>query len=119
MLWGSSYLFTKVAVAEIPPLSLIALRVAGAAGFLLVVMALRRESLPRDGRIWRMLLVQAFFNSIAAWTILAWGQQFVPAGLASVLNSTSPMFVLRVHRAGDASAWTGASCWAPVSASSA
>jgi drug/metabolite transporter (DMT)-like permease len=93
LLWGSSYLFTKVAVAEIPPLSLIALRVAGAATFLLVIMAVRRERLPRDGRTWRRLLVQAFLNSIAAWTVLAWGQQFVAAGLASVLNSTSPIFV--------------------------
>ena len=93
LLWGSSYLFLKVAVAEIPPITLIALRVTGAAGFLLLVMRLRTETLPRDGRTWRMLLLQAVFNSIGAWTVLAWGQQFVDAGLASVLNSTSPIFV--------------------------
>jgi drug/metabolite transporter (DMT)-like permease len=84
----------KIAVTEIPPLTLIALRVLGAAAFLFLVMALRRERLPRDVRTWRMLLLQAFFNSIGAWTILAWGQQFVEAGLASVLNSTSPIFVM-------------------------
>ena len=94
LLWGSSYLFIKVAVAEIPPITLIALRVFGAATFLMIVMRLRAESLPRDRRTWRMLLVQAFFNSIGAWTVLAWGQQFVGAGLASVLNSTSPIFVI-------------------------
>ena len=94
LLWGSSYLFIKVAVAEIPPVTLIALRVFGAATFLMIVMRLRAESLPRDRRTWRMLLVQAFFNSIGAWTVLAWGQQFVGAGLASVLNSTSPIFVI-------------------------
>lgn len=93
LLWGSSYLFLKVAVTEIPPITLIALRVAGAAGFLLIVLRLRGEKLPRDWNTRRMLLRQAFFNSIAAWTVLAWGQQFVDAGLASVLNSTSPIFV--------------------------
>lgn len=93
LLWGSSYLFTKVAVAEIPPVTLIALRVLGAAVFLMIVMAARSEKLPRDGRTWRMLLLQAIFNSIGAWTVLAWGQQFVESGLASVLNSTSPIFV--------------------------
>jgi drug/metabolite transporter (DMT)-like permease len=93
LLWGSSYLFIKVAVTEIPPLTLIALRVMGAAAFLAVVMQARGERFPRDGRTWRMLLLQAFFNSIGAWTVLAWGQQFVDAGLASVLNSTSPLFV--------------------------
>jgi drug/metabolite transporter (DMT)-like permease len=93
LLWGSSYLFIKVAVTEIPPITLIAIRVTGAAAFLLAVMALRGEKLPRDSRTWRMLYLQAVFNSIGAWTVLAWGQQFVDAGLASVLNSTSPIFV--------------------------
>ncbi len=93
LLWGASYLFIKVAVTEIPPLTLIALRVAGAALFLTAVMTLRGDALPRDPRTWRMLFVQAVFNSIGAWTVLAWGQQFVDAGLASVLNSTSPIFV--------------------------
>lgn len=96
LLWGSSYLFIKVAVAEIPPITLIALRVLGAAIFLMIVMGLRSERLPRDGRTWRMLLVQAFFNSIGAWTVLAWGQQYVESGLASVLNSTTPIFVFLI-----------------------
>ena len=96
LLWGSSYLLIKVAVAEIPPVTLIALRVLGAAIFLLLVMGARSESLPRDARTWRMLLVQAVFNSIGAWTVLAWGQQYVESGLASVLNSTSPVFVFLI-----------------------
>lgn len=93
LLWGSSYLFTKIAVAHIPPVTLIAVRVSGAAVFLLAVLAVRQERLPRDANTWRMLLIQAFFNSIASWTVLAWGQRHVDAGLASVLNSTSPIFV--------------------------
>ena len=93
LLWGSSYLFIKIAVADIPPITLIAARVAGAALFLFAVLVLRRRRLPRGIRIWAMLGVQAVFNSIAAWTVLAWGQQYVGAGLASVLNSTSPIFV--------------------------
>lgn len=43
-----------------------------------------------------MLLIQAVFNSIGAWTVLAWGQQYVESGLASVLNSTSPIFVFLI-----------------------
>ncbi len=96
LLWGTSYLFIKVAVEDFPPLTLIALRVWGACLFLLVVMRLRSEQLPRDLKTWRMLLVQAFLNSIGAWTVLAWGQQFVDSGLASVLNSTSPVFIFLI-----------------------
>jgi drug/metabolite transporter (DMT)-like permease len=40
-----------------------------------------------------MLLLQAFFNSIGAWTLVAWGQQHIDSALACVLNSTSPIFV--------------------------
>ena len=96
LLWGSSYLFIEVAVAEIPPVTLIALRVLGAAIFLIAVMGARAEKLPRDGRTRRMLFLQAIFNSIGAWTVLAWGQQFVDSGLAGVLNSTSPIFVFLI-----------------------
>ena len=93
LLWGSSYLFIKVAVSEIPPVTLIAVRVSIAAIFLLIVMTWRREKFPRDLQTWRKLLVQSFLTSIGAWTVLAWGQQYVDSGLASVLNSTSPVFI--------------------------
>ena len=93
LLWGSSYLYIKIAVAEIPPFTLIAFRVTIASFFLGTVMIIKGERLPRDQKTWRMLLVQAMFLAIVAWTVLAWGQQFVDAGLASVLNSTAPIFV--------------------------
>jgi len=93
LLWGSSYLFTKVAVTEIPPITLIAFRVSGAALFLFIVLLLRGRRMPRGLGTWLRFNLQALFNSIGAWTLLAWGQQLVDAGLASVLNSTSPIFV--------------------------
>ena len=93
LLWGSSYVLIKVAVETIPPVTLIAGRVTLAAAFLIAVMGFSGERLPRDARTWRMLFVQAVLNSIGAWTVLAWGQQYVDSGLASVLNSTSPIFV--------------------------
>lgn len=94
VLWGSSYLFIRVAVTSFPPLTLIAMRVAVAAALLQAVLRWRGETLPRDRATWAQLGIQAFLNSIGAWTVLAWGQQFVGAGLASVLNSTSPVFVI-------------------------
>jgi len=93
LLWGSSYLFIKIAVETIPPITLIAARVSIAAIMLTCVMYLCGERLPRDTATWRMLFIQACFSSIFSWTLLAWGQQFIGSGLASVLNSTSPIFV--------------------------
>ncbi len=93
LLWGSSYLFIKIAVETISPVTLIAIRVTGATFFLFTVLVWKGVKMPKDIRSWRMLFIQAIFNSIGAWTVLAWGQQYVDSGLASVLNSTSPIFV--------------------------
>lgn len=93
LLWGSSYVFTKIAIAEVPPVTLVAVRVTIAAIVLCAVMKCQGIPFPRDGLVWRRFLVQAFFNSIGAWVLLAWGQQYVDSGLASVLNSTAPIFI--------------------------
>ncbi len=96
LLWGSSYGFIKLAVEEIPPMTLIAARGTIAALMLTSLVFLRGDRFPSDARTWGMLLIQAFFNGIAAWTLLAWGQQHIDSGLASVLNSTSPIFVVLI-----------------------
>ncbi len=93
MLWGSSYMFVKIGVETIPPFTLIALRVGIAAIMLVGIVVWRRERLPADPSTLLQLLLQAFLNTFGAWTIVAWGQQYVESSLASVLNSTSPLFV--------------------------
>lgn len=93
LLWGSSYLFIRVGLETIPPVTLIALRVSIAAALLLLILRWQGYRLPRDGKTWRNLFFQSFLNSFGAWFLLAWGQQFVESGLAGVLNSTSPIFV--------------------------
>jgi drug/metabolite transporter (DMT)-like permease len=95
-LWGSSYLAAKVALETISPLTLAAARVTIAAFVLLLVLRLSNARLPRDGATWRLLFAQSLLNSTLAWSILAWGQQYVDSGLAGVLNSTSPIFVVLI-----------------------
>jgi drug/metabolite transporter (DMT)-like permease len=91
-LWGSSYSFIKVAVASIPPLSLMAARTLIAGAILLAVLHGRGLRLPRDAQTWRQFAVQACLNSVVPFTLIAWGQQTVDASLATILNSTSPIF---------------------------
>lgn len=93
LLWGGSYSLIKVALDEIPPLSLIAIRVTLAALFLFAILRWQAITLPLEAKLWAQFFIQSIFNSIGAWTILAWGQQFIDSALASVLNSTSPIFV--------------------------
>jgi drug/metabolite transporter (DMT)-like permease len=91
-LWGGSYTFIKLGVATIPPVTLIAARTLIAGVLLLVVMRARGLRLPRDAATWRRFLVQACLNSVIPWTLIAWGERSLDAGLATILNSTSPIF---------------------------
>jgi drug/metabolite transporter (DMT)-like permease len=91
-LWGASYTFIRVAVATIPPISLIAGRTAIAGLLLLIIMRWRGVRMPTDAAIWRRFLFQACLNSVIPWTMIAWGERTLDAGLATILNSTSPIF---------------------------
>jgi drug/metabolite transporter (DMT)-like permease len=91
-LWGASYTFIKLGVATVPPTTLIAARTLIAGLFLLVVMWARGLSLPRAAESWKRFLLQAFLNSVIPWTLIAWGERALDAGLATILNSTSPIF---------------------------
>ncbi len=93
VLWGSSYGFIKLGVATIPPVTLIAARTLIAALLLAAVLRLRGVSMPGAAAQWRSFAVQALLNSVVPFTLIAWAQQSVDSGLATILNSTSPVFV--------------------------
>src|SRR2546429_9417986 len=90
-LWGASYTFIKLGVSTIPPVTFIAGRTAIAGILLLAVMRIRRLSLKYDRASWRHFAIQAMFNSVVPFTLIAWAEQRVDAGLATILNSTSPI----------------------------
>lgn len=90
--WGASYTFLKVAVATIPPITLIAGRTLIAGLLLVVIMHWRGVKMPTDAANWRRFLFQACLNSVIPWTMVAWGSQALDAGVATILNSTAPIF---------------------------
>jgi len=91
-LWGGSYTFIKLGIATIPPITLIAGRTLIAGVLLLLIMHWRRNRLPKDVATWGRFLFQACLNSVIPWTLIAWAERSVDAGLATILNSTSPIF---------------------------
>src|ERR1700687_5410876 len=91
-LWGGSYTFIKLGVATIPPVTLIAARTLIAGLLLLAIMHGRGLRLPKDAATWRRFLFQACLNSVIPWTLIAWAERSLDAGLATILNSTSPIF---------------------------
>ncbi|MEQ1954758.1 DMT family transporter [Mesorhizobium yinganensis] len=91
-LWGASYSFIKIGVETIPPITLIAARTLIAGLILLAVLRLRGLRLPTDAKTWARFLVQAVLNSAVPFTLIAWAEQTVDAGLAAILNSMTPIF---------------------------
>ena len=92
-LWGASYTFIRIGVTTIPPLTLMAARTLVAGFLLLAVLHLRGVRLPRDPASWRSFALQACLNSVLPFTLIAWAERNVDAGLAIILSSTSPIFV--------------------------
>lgn len=90
--WGASYTFIKLGVASIPPVTLIAARTLIAGLVLMAVLTWRGRALPRDPAVWYRFLFQACLNSVVPFTLIAWAERDVDAGLATILNSTSPIF---------------------------
>jgi drug/metabolite transporter (DMT)-like permease len=95
-LWGASYTFIRVGVETIPPVTLIAARTLIAGLLLIGWMSVSGVAMPRSWAIWKRLFVQAFFNSVIPFTLIAWAEQYVEAGVATILNSTAPVFVFFV-----------------------
>jgi drug/metabolite transporter (DMT)-like permease len=92
-LWGASYTFIKLGVESIPPVTFIAARTTIAAVVLVGVLRWRGAAMPADFAVWRRFLFQACLNSVIPFTLIAWAEQSVDAGLATILNSSAPIFV--------------------------
>ncbi|MCP4418926.1 MAG: DMT family transporter [Chloroflexi bacterium] len=93
-LWGPSFLFIKVAVAEIPPLTLALGRVGIAAVFLTLLLWAQRKTLPRSRTVWRHLAVMGLVQNSVPFALFGWGEQYIDSAMASILNGTVPLFTI-------------------------
>ncbi len=91
-LWGAAYTFIKIGVETIPPVTLIAARTLIAGLVLAAIIRWRGLRLPRDRATWGRFLIQACLNSAVPFTLIAWAEQTADAGLAAILNATTPVF---------------------------
>ncbi|MGJ3262918.1 MAG: DMT family transporter [Salinarimonas sp.] len=96
LVWGGSFFFNAVAVAELPPLTVVAVRVAVAAVALQIVLAARGQRLPLRGAVLVAFLVMGVLNNAVPFTLIVWGQTHIASGLAAILNATTPLFAVLV-----------------------
>ncbi|MFN4208301.1 MAG: DMT family transporter, partial [Agrobacterium albertimagni] len=96
VLWGGSFVFSKVALSELPPLTVVLARVAIAALALRVYLRIRRLPIPTDAATWTAFFGMGLLNNLIPFTLLFWGQTQIAGGLASILNATTPIFSILV-----------------------
>jgi drug/metabolite transporter (DMT)-like permease len=96
VLWGSSFLFIKVAVAEMHPLYLTLGRCAAGALTLLVMIVIMRDRLPRDRRLWARLALLALIGNVIPFTLFGYGEERISSILAGIWNGTTPLTTLLV-----------------------
>jgi drug/metabolite transporter (DMT)-like permease len=94
LMWGSSYLFIKLAVDDFGTFTLVALRLLVGAALLWVVIRLAHQPLPRERRMYGHLLVMALVNITIPFLLITWAEQSVASSLAAILTSPVPLFAI-------------------------
>ncbi|WFU77533.1 DMT family transporter [Bradyrhizobium sp. CIAT3101] len=99
ILWGGSFFFNGAALRELPPLTLVLLRVALGAAMLLPLLRMQGISFPKGVRGWKPFFAIGLLNNVIPFSLIVIGQTFIPSGLASILNATTPLFTVLVMAA--------------------
>lgn len=108
ILWGGSFFFSRVALAALPPFTLVALRVGLAAFVLNLVLVLSGTRLPRGRAVWLAFLGMGLLNNAVPFSLIVWGQTQIASGLAAILSATTPLFtVVIAHLATNDERMTG------------
>jgi drug/metabolite transporter (DMT)-like permease len=92
VIWGGSFFFSKIAVGELPPLSVVLGRVGLAALTLGLVLKLSGTAFPRGREAWVAFAIMGMFNNIVPFGLIFWGQTHIASALAAILNATTPLF---------------------------
>lgn len=92
VMWGGSFLFIGIIVKTWPPLTIVLARVALAALALWAVALIMKLEIPKTHGVWHAFFVMGFLNNVVPFTLIVWGQTHIAAGLAAILNATTPLF---------------------------
>ncbi|MBV8535164.1 MAG: DMT family transporter [Alphaproteobacteria bacterium] len=95
-LWGGSFFFAAIAVAALPPLTIVAGRVVIGAAILGVLLYRSGEVVPVDWRSLTGFVVLGLTNHVVPFSLIVWGQQYIASGLASILTAVQPLFTILI-----------------------
>ncbi|MFD2676281.1 DMT family transporter [Camelimonas lactis] len=90
-LWGGGFMFIKFALTGFAPFSVVAGRVGVAALALGLIVAVGRQRLPRQAKVWRAFFIMGALNNLIPWMMVAWAQTQIPSSMAAILNAPTPL----------------------------
>jgi drug/metabolite transporter (DMT)-like permease len=96
IIWSSSFLWIKIAIEEMGPITLVAYRVLFGLLFGIAVIIIQREKMPRTLKAWTPLLVLGLTNVAIPFFLISWGEKTIDSGVASILDATVPLFTIVV-----------------------
>jgi drug/metabolite transporter (DMT)-like permease len=96
VLWGGSFFFVGIAVAELPTFTIVALRVLIAALALMLSLRVAGIAVPAGFASWRAFAGMGMINNVVPFSLIVWGQAHIASGLAAILNATTPLFTVVV-----------------------
>ena len=94
LIWGSSFLWIKIAIREVDAFTLVGWRLLFGTLGMVAVIALRRPPFPRGRSIWLALALLGIINTALPFVLISWGQKTIDLAVASILNSTVPLFTM-------------------------
>jgi len=94
LVWSSVFLFIKLGLRDLPPVTFAAARLAVASLVFVPILLVRRVPLPRGAQDWRVIAVAGLLLLGVNYALLFWGAQFIPSGLTAVLSAVAPAFAL-------------------------
>jgi len=93
-IWSSSFMWIKIAIQEVGPLTLVAFRVLFGLLFGIVVIYIQRTPWPRTIKAWTPLLVLGLTNVAVPFFLISWGEKSIDSAVAAILDATVPLFTI-------------------------
>ena len=96
LVWGGSYFFVGVAVAELPTMTIVFARVSIGAAVLLLCLKPLGIAMPWTWQAWRLFLIMGLLNNAVPFSLIVWGQGALASGVAAIINASTPLFTIIV-----------------------
>jgi drug/metabolite transporter (DMT)-like permease len=94
LIWGSTWIFIKIGLADLPPIGFAASRFILAVAILAVVIKVQRIPVPRTAAEWKLIALTGVLQFSFNYSTVFWAEQYISSGLAAVLQATIPVFGL-------------------------